>query len=175
MTHYINVHDSQNLSLVRGQDSERPMSYVGFRPSASWTRVGSVQLKSDSSASGCLLKSPPPVPPFRGKGGMRPLMRAPSVQGVSTNYARSYRLHKEEAERPATQAGNEISREIGHPEDQKKDYYVNLQNYDKESGLLDDTDRHNCGGFLAGGQAPPEDDDIYTFFFFLFEQAGGTR
>ncbi len=85
------------------------------------------------------------------------------------------RLHKEEAERPATQAGNEISREIGHPEDQRKDYYVNLQNYDKESGLLDDTDRHNCGGFLAGGQAPPEDDDIYTFFFFLFEQAGGTR
>ena len=34
----------------------------------------------------------PPVPPFREKGGMRPLMRAPSVERVSTNYARSYRL-----------------------------------------------------------------------------------
>ena len=61
---YVSVHDSWNPFLVRRQDCERPMSYVGFRPSASQTRVASVQVSSDCSASGCLLKSPPPVPPF---------------------------------------------------------------------------------------------------------------
>jgi len=162
------------------------MSYVGFRPSASQTRVASIQVSSDRSASGCPLKSPPPVPPFlrnarRGKtpeglsrrsgtepasaakpglaqeqsefwclsseqafrtsrfgeGGdapanagtqrrkgvyeLRTLMRAPSVERVSTNYARSYSrcgilAPKKDPRRPALSGPSKALRRLAAPQ-----------------------------------------------------------